>query len=192
MQPGVSATSPPSTAQTMMTAAEFAQRHGGDYLELVEGQVRELPMPFPKHSKICARITRFLDEYAEKYACGHVVSKDSFVQTRQNPDSVRGPDAAFYSFDRLPKGKIPDGLLPVQPDLVVEVRSPWERWNDLFAKVVEHLQAGVRVVIVLDEPTATASVYRADELQQIFHNGDALVVPDVLPGFSVPLPRLVE
>jgi hypothetical protein len=36
------------------------------------------------------------------------------------------------------------------------------------------------------------SVYRPDESQQIFHNGDALVVPDVLPGFSVPVLSLFE
>jgi len=36
----------------------------------------------------------------------------------------------------------------------------------MYAKVGDYLQAGVRVVIVLDEPTATASVYRPEELQQ--------------------------
>ena len=189
MQPITSTSSPRPAA---MTAAEFAQRYGGAYVELVAGQVRELPMPFAKHGKICLRIGRFLDEYAEKFDCGHVMSSDSFVQTRSDPDTVRGADICFYSYERLPKGKVPDGLLPIAPDLVVEVRSPSERWSDLFAKVVEYLRAGVRVVILLDEPTETASVYRNDELQQIFHNGDALVVPDVLPGFSLPVPRLFE
>lgn len=39
--------------------------------------------------------------------------------------------------------------------------------------------------------TASASVYRADELQQIFHNGDELTLPDVLSGFALPVSRLV-
>jgi Uma2 family endonuclease len=56
MQPLTSPLSPQSTPPTTMTAAEFAQRHGGDRVELVKGQVRELPMPFPKHGKICWRI----------------------------------------------------------------------------------------------------------------------------------------
>jgi Uma2 family endonuclease len=192
MPPNTTETSPRPSAVSELTAADFALRHGGAYLELVRGQVRELPMPFPEHGKTCLRIGRLLDEYAEKLACGHVMSNDSFVQTRSDPDTVRGADVCFYSYERLPKGKVPDGLLPVGPDLVVEVRSPTERWSDLFAKVVEYLQAGVRVALLLDEPTATASVYRSDELQQIFHNGDALVVPDVLPGFSVPVLRLFE
>ena len=149
-------------------------------------------MPFPKHGKICLRIGRLVDEHAEKHDLGHVMSNDSFVQTHSNPDTIRGADVCFYSYERLPKGKVPDGFLPVAPDLVVEVRSPSERWTEVYGKIVEYLNAGVRVVIVLDEPTATASVYRYDELPQIGYNGDALVVPDVLPGFSVPVLRLFE
>ena len=176
----------------LMSAKDFAQLHGGDCMELVDGIAQELPIASPKHGKICVRTSRYMDEYAEKHEAGHVMSNDSFVQTKTNPDTTRGADVSFYSYARLPKGKVPEGILPVAPDLIVEVRSPSERWNAVFAKVVEYLNAGVRVVIVLDEPTGTASVYRPDELQQIFQNGDELVVPDVLPGFSVPVKRLFE
>jgi len=189
MQPATSAPALPAGA---MTALEFAQRHGGDSVELVRGQMRELPMPFPKHGKICCCMGYFLNEHALKNDVGHVMSNDSFVPTGKNPDTVRGADLCFYSYSRLPKGQVPDGLLPVVPDLIVEVRSPSERWGELFAKVGEYLQVGVRAVIVLDPASASASVYRPDELQQIFHNGDALVVPDVLPGFCVPVQRLFE
>jgi len=80
----------------------------------------------------------------------------------------------------------------VAPDLVVEVRSPTDRWNAIFAKVSEYLTAGVRVVVVLDPATTSASVYRMDELQQIFHHSDVLTLPDVLAGFSVVVSRLFE
>ncbi len=193
MQPtSVPAVSPPAAPVPLMTAAEFAQRHGGDCVELVKGQVRGVPRPYPKHGKICYRFSFVLGQYLENHDLGRVMTNDSFVQTQSNPDTIRGADVCFYSYERLPKGKVPDGLLPVVPDLVVEAWSRSERWTELFGKVVEYLKAGVRVVIVLDEPTATASVYRPDELQQLFHNGDALVVPDVLPGFTVPVQRLFE
>jgi Uma2 family endonuclease len=182
----------PVPAAGLMSAVEFVRRHGGEHMELIDGIARELPIASPKHGKICLRIGRYLDEYAEQQDAGHVMSNDSFVQTKTNPDTTRGADVSFYSDTRLPKGKVPEGILPVVPDLIVEVRSPSDRWNAVFAKVVEYLEAGVRVVIVLDEPTGTASVYRPDELQQIFHNGDSLIVPDVLPGFSVMVKRLSE
>ena len=176
----------------LMSAAEFALRHCGDRVELVKGLVQELPVASQKHGRICLVTGRLMDEHAEKNDLGRITTNDSFVQTKSDPDTTRGADISFYSFERLPKGKIPEGILPMSPDLIVEVRSPSERWNAVFAKVVEYLNAGVRAVIVLDEPTGTASVYRPDELQQIFHNGDALIVPDVLPGFSVPVKRLFE
>ena len=96
----------------------------------------------------------------------------------------------FFSYERLPRGKMPDGLLTVMPDLVIEVRSPSDKWTRMFIKVGEYLAAGVRAVVILDPITTSASVYRADEFQQIFHNGDPLTVPDVLPGFSVEISRL--
>jgi hypothetical protein len=58
--------------------------------------------------------------------------------------------------------------------------------------VGEYLGAGVRVVLVLDEDSQSAPVYPPEELQQIFHNGDELVVPEALPGFSVSVRRLFE
>jgi Uma2 family endonuclease len=182
----------PATVPALMTAEEFARRHGGDRVELIRGQVRELPMPFPRHGKVCFTLARLIGNHAAEHDAGHVMTNDSFVPTRRAPDTVRGADICFYSYERLPKGPVPEGLLPVPPDLVVEVRSPNDRWVEIFAKVTEYLEAGVRVAVVLDPATATASVYRPDELQQIFDNGDELVIPDVLPGFGVPVRSLFE
>ena len=181
---------PSTDAPSLMTAEEFAQKHGHDYAELVKGQIVELPMPFPRHGRICLLAGRLFDEHAEKNDLGRVMSNDSFVKNRSNPDTVRGADLCFYSNERLPKGAVPEGLLPVVPDMITEVRSPTERWTQVFTKVAEYLEAGVRVVVILDPTTATASVYRPDELQQIFDNGDDLVLPDVLPGFTAPVKRL--
>ena len=176
----------------LLTAEEFAQLHGHQRVELVKGVVKELPRPFPKHGKRCATMVRLIGNYAEERNVGHVMSNDSFVKTKSKPDTVRGADVSYYSYERLPKGEVPDGLLPVAPDLVVEVRSPSDGWGEIFTKVGEYLGAGVRVVIVLDAVSLTASVYRADELQRIFTNGDELTVPEVLPGFAIAVRRLFE
>jgi Uma2 family endonuclease len=176
----------------LLTAEEFAQRYGGQRVELVKGVVKELPMPFPKHGEICGTIAYYLKDFALKHDCAHVMTNDSFVKTRSNPDAVRGADVSYYSYERLAKGEVPDGLLPVAPDLVVEVRSPSDGWSEIFTKVGEYLGAGVRVVVVLDAVSLTASVYRPDELQQIFDNGDELIVPEVLPDFAVAVRRLFE
>jgi Uma2 family endonuclease len=179
-----------TTPATPMTAEEFTGRYANRHAELVEGVVKEYPVPWPRHGKICLTIGRLIGNHVEAHDVGHVMSNDSWVRTGTNPDTVRGADVCFFGYERLPRGEVPDGLLSVAPDLVVEVRSPSDRWTEIFAKVAEYLRVGVRAVVVLDPATATASVYRSDELRQIFHNSDPLTLPDVLPGFSVAVDRL--
>jgi Uma2 family endonuclease len=181
---------PHAAPTALLTAAEFTARYEHVHAELVKGIVKEYPVPWPKHGKICLTIGYLLRRFMEDHDLGHAMSNDSWIQTGTNPDTVRGGDVCFFSYERLPRGEIPEGLLSVVPNLVVEVRSPSDRWGKIFANVIEYLEAGVLVVVVLDPATASASVYRMDEIQQIFHNGDALTLPDVLPGFSVLVERL--
>jgi Uma2 family endonuclease len=182
----------PASPPTLLTADEFARRFGGRYAELVDGVVQVLPVARQTHGVVCFKAAYALGSHVAAGDLGHVTINDSFVQTASNPDRVRGADICFFSYERLPKGPMPQGLVPVAPDLVIEVRSPSEGWNDVFIKVGEYLSAGVRAVVVLDMTTLSASVYRKDEFQQIFDNGDTLTIPDVLPGFTVPVRSFFE
>ena len=93
---------------------------------------------------------------------GQVLSNDSGVITERDPDTVRGADISFYSYQRLSKGPIPAGYLPFPPNLVVELCSPDDRWRDLLVKVNEYLEVGVTAVVVLDPEPRTAHIFRAD------------------------------
>jgi len=169
-----------------LTAEEFAQLpDSGRRTELVRGQVVEVPMPPPKRGSYCWRISRSIGNFVEDHGLGWVMTNDSWVKTERGPDTVRGADLVFWSYERLPKGDLPEGVIPIAPDLVVEVRSPSERWTNVFAKVLEYLNAGVRVACILDPATETFSVYRADEIQQILTVDDDFTLPDVLPEFRV-------
>jgi Uma2 family endonuclease len=179
-----------SLPATLLTAEEFATRYAHRHAELVEGVVKEYPVPFPKHGKICATISALLWTHVSQADSGHSMSNDSWIKTGSNPDTVRGADACYFSYERLPKGKIPEGLLSVAPELVVEVRSPTDRWTNIYVKIGEYLKAGVRVVVILDPGTEAVSVYRDDVFAQTLHNSDELTIPDVLPGFAVVVSRL--
>lgn len=175
-----------------LTGEEFALRYAGQSVELVDGQVIEVPMPSTKHGRICLVIARLIDEVAERGGLGRVMTNDSFIRVQDSPEKVRGADVTFYSYERLPRGPVPEGLLPVSPDLVVEVRSPSDTWDGVFIKVGEYLRANVTVVIVLDAATSTASTCRREAGQQIFKTDEELTIPDVLPGFAVAVRRLFE
>jgi Uma2 family endonuclease len=198
MTPAVLVSPPPVTtpaspaAIPLLTAAEFVAKYENHRVELVKGIVKEMPMATVKHGKICTRLICFLNEYVEKADLGHVVSNDSFVWVRKNPDTVYGGDVCFFSYERLPRGEIPEGLLEAIPELVAEVRSPSNTWTEMILKVLDYLSAGVKVVIVLNPPTKSIAVYRPDNEGDIFRNEQALVIPDLLPGFAVPVQRFFE
>lgn len=175
-------------APVRLSVDEFLDRYqDAPRAELVDGTVQEQPMTFPFHGFVCMRIGLLIGAHVEANDLGRVMSNDSWVRT--GPSSVRGGDLLFFSYERLPRGAMPRGLLPVAPDLVVEVKSPSDTWIEVLTKVVEYLEAGVRVVVVVDPDKPTVSVYRGDD-QTVFYPGDTLSLPDVLPGFAVAVDRL--
>jgi Uma2 family endonuclease len=177
-------------AVKLLTADEFAEQYTDRRFELVRGVPVETPMPNHRHGYTCVKIGRYLDEFAEASDLGRVMGNDTFVKVATNPDTLRGADVLFVSYERLPRGAVPDGVLDVIPELAVEVVSPTNLWTELFTKVEEYLAAGVRVVVILDPKTETASVYRPGVNQQVFRRADTLTIPEVLPGFSVPVAKL--
>lgn len=183
----------PATPPPLMTAEEFIRLHGDESgVELVNGRVVRLPMPGEVHGLVCSKANYYLTGYAIVRDTGRVMSNDTFVRTKV--DGCRGADVCFVSYSRLPKdrprGK---GPLAVPPELVIEVRSPSDRIGDIQIKVGEYLNAGVKAVVVLDPDIEAATIYTADEeIPQRRHNGDELTLPDILPGFSVPVRKFFE
>jgi Uma2 family endonuclease len=177
-----------------MTADEFAARHAGDRVEFLFGRVVELPMPQRKHGMVANMTAFYLTQHVIANGIGRVATHDSFVRvpTTDDPTKVRGADICYFSYARVPKGVELDSRMDVSPELIVEVKSPSDLWTEVFTKVEEYLANGVLAVVVLDPDRRTASVCRPGVDQQDFGAADTLVLPDVLPGFAVPVARLFD
>jgi hypothetical protein len=74
--------------------------------------------------------------------------------------------------------------------VAVEVWTREEPWLEAFRRMVEHLECGVTIVLFLSERHRSIYVYRDDVGPCRFEPDAALQVPDVLPGFSVPVAAL--
>jgi Uma2 family endonuclease len=180
---------PPAPNPPPRTAEEFAERYAGQRAEFLFGKVVFPPMPFQQHRKMCFNAAYLLGTHVVPNDLGHITTNDSFVKVpmRDDPEKVRGADVCYFSYERVPKGDFPGGLLDISPDLIVEVKSPSDTWTLVFTKVGEYLTNGVRVVVVIDVDSRSASVYRPTERQQIVEQNETLTLPDVLPGFAVPV-----
>lgn len=180
----------PETARQLLTAAEFgALPDEGEYrIELVRGRLVRSPRPMPLHARLVTRLGRLLDEFVENAGTGLVLTEPGVVLAR-DPDTVRGPDLAFYSHDRVPEGGYGAGFWG-PPDLAVEITSPTNRASETQAKVTEYLDAGVRLVWVVDPPTRSVTAYAASGAARIVRAGEAIEGDDVMPGFRLPLATL--
>ncbi len=177
-----------TTTQALLTADEFMRLYGGEpSTELVNGHVVRYPVPGCPHGYVVNNVSCILTPFVKANDLGRVFSCDTLIRTKAAPETLRGADVAFVSYKRLPKGPIPEGPLTVPPELVVEVRSPSDRLSVVTAKAEEYIDAGVQVVVYLDPRNESAAVYSGDDFPQRLHNGDELTLPDLLPGFAVPV-----
>jgi len=183
---------PPSSATRLLTEEEFVARHGSESrIELIDGRIVRYPMPGLKHGRVNYQLSSAFTLYLFQNPIGWVFTHDSFLRIRRNPDRVRGADLIFISYDRLPQdAEIVAGVMTHVPELVGEVKSPSDTWNEVFGKVEDYLTLGVTAVIVVDPETRTVLVLRRDQPQATFSEADTLTVPDVLPGFAVPVAHL--
>lgn len=182
-----------TVAERLLTAEEFRLLpDDGLPKELVRGRVVLMNVPAPRHGYICANVVGLLRPFVVDRQLGRVLCNDAGVVTERDLDTVRGPDIAFYSYARLPRGPFPEGYLGVVPELVFEVRSPTDRWRDVMAKVIEYTDAGVRVVCVLDPRTQTAHVFTAEEQPRVFLADQELTLPEILGEFRAPVRLFFE
>jgi Uma2 family endonuclease len=179
----------PTPGPTLITEEEFLEKYAHRYADLVDGHLVEFGMPNQRHGEVCSEAHYILTHFVKERQLGRTLTNDAHIRISQNPDKVRGPDISYFSFTRMPPGPAPNGPSGIIPELCVEVRSPSNTWSDIFIKVGEYIGIGVNAVLVLDPDTQTASVYRGDGHQQIFRADDELTLPEVLPGFAVPVRR---
>jgi Uma2 family endonuclease len=83
--------------------------------------------------------------------------------------------------------RISDTYLELAPDLVIEVLSPNDRPGEILAKVADWLEAGSRLVWVIDPERRIGRIYRQDGTESSITADGQLDGEDVLPGFSCPL-----
>ena len=174
-----------STVTQPITAEEFLAMDLGEGIhELVRGEIVEMPPPMPEHGRICFNAGFQLEAFARPTKFGYVLSNDSAVPTERGPDTVRGADICFYSEARWPRERVGWELIPVLPDLVVEVYSPSNRPGEMRDKVYEYLRAGVMMVWVIHPSKRQLWVYRMDELgPSVYSENDVVENLPELPGF---------
>jgi len=155
--------------------------------ELVAGRLREMKPPGAEHGIVAARIARHLDRHVERAELGIVFASEVGFHLAHAPDTVRAPDVAFVSRERVDETGIPRGYWPGPPDVAFEVVSPNDRRSAVEGKALDWLDAGTRAVVVVDPDLRAATVYRARDDIRVLDVGASLDLGDVIPGWDPPV-----
>lgn len=153
--------------------------------ELVRGELRKMSPSGHTHGKIAMRISVPLGNYVWKKKLGEIYAAETGFKLASNPDTVRAPDVAFVRQERVKKAENIQGFWPGAPDLAVEVISPGDSYSEVDEKVCEWLDAGTRMVVVVDPRNRSVTVYRSRDDITILSETDTLDGGDVVPGWNL-------
>lgn len=163
----------------------------GKRYELWEGKLVEIAAAREDHSRIGSRLIGLLFYFvAIQNDLGDVYGPDSTFDILGHGLS---PDVAFVAKGRLFESQCGMAVIPLVPDLAVEVKSAGDTFPEVKAKVKKYQQAGVRLIWMIVPGNKTVQVYRSgDDKPQKLGVEQELSGEEVISGFTVKVSKLFE
>ena len=176
------------TITDLITADELLQmKDDGFRYELVRGELIKMSPAGHQHGRIALNFTTPLDQFVRANQLGAVYAAETGFKLAADPDVVRAPDAAFIRRERVEAVGRTAGFWPGAPDLAAEVVSPGDTYAEVQDKVADWLDAGTRLVVVVNPSTQTVALYRSQSDIRILTMDDVLDGGEVVPNWTLPV-----
>lgn len=159
----------------------------GERYELVDGEAVAKVSPKFFHSRLTSTFWVELSAYTNEI--GRVMIEWSVILKRNGQDWVPVPDLLYVSYDRLSKDWCEDAPCPVVPELVIEIISPEQTFNQLADKAVDYLNAGVDRVWIVFPPMRSITVFFVASPPETYR-GDNLLKDDLFPNLELSADQL--
>jgi Uma2 family endonuclease len=160
--------------------------------ELVQGELRQMNPAGNVHGRVTMSFAWRLARYVEENQLGTVYAAETGFSLASDPDTVRAPDVAFVSQARVEAVGEVEGFWPEAPDLAVEVVSPGDSYAEVEEKVFAWLDAGTKMVVVINPRQRSATVYKSSIDIIALAEPDVLKGGDVVPGFELAVQEIFE
>jgi Uma2 family endonuclease len=155
--------------------------------ELIEGELKPMVPPGGEHGRLQAGLIVLLGSSVQESGFGEIFGEIGYV-LRRNPDTVLAPDISIVAANRLPADD--SGFLELAPDLAIEIVSPGNAPGEIERKVAIYLESGVRSVWVVYPAERQVVIHAPHAAPRIVSGDQTLEDPEILPGFSAPLPSV--
>ena len=174
----------------LVTAAELPDLSArlsvlGKRTELVGGDLIVMAPAGGRHGQVAHKAGLVIGNHVLGRGLGRMFAAETGFLLRRDPDTVRAPDAAFVSGERMGTDETPAGFLQLAPDFALEVVSPRDSQAAIRDKVADWMAAGTRLVWVLYPDTKAVEVHRQGQPPVAFHEADSLDGAPVFADFSV-------
>jgi Uma2 family endonuclease len=176
-------------AKTLLTAEEFDNYpfEEDKRYELDEGELIVMTRPAYRHNRVLKILLFKLMLYFEEHPIGEALLSENLYAL--SPTTRRAPDIAVILGDR--RAELWDAkVIPIIPDIAVEILSPSETVPQIHRKLKQYFQAGVKEVWLIDPQSRDAEIWTGPTLPEKFFGVDDTLTSPLLPGFAVFLAAL--
>ena len=181
-----------STTETKLITADelFEMPDDSSRYELVRGELKGMSPAGEEHGRVGMELAIPLGYHVKKNNLGKLYLAETGFLIETNPDTVRAPDIAFVSMERIKKNPRAKSYWVGAPDLVVEVTSPSDIVSKVEEKVTQWLEAGASMVWIVSPKLKTVTVYRSLTDIVTLTEKDTLDGGEVVPGFQIPVAEI--
>lgn len=175
-------------SKVLMTAEEFDNYPFAEdkRYELDEGEFLEMCKPAYIHNRVLKILMYALETYLRASRVGEMLISENLYAL--GPLTRRAPDAAVILGDRT--AELWDAkVIPIVPEIVVEVSSPSETPRMIHRKLKQYFAAGVKEAWLIYPEAREVEVWTGPTIPDHALAGDDVLVSALLPGFNL---RLVE
>lgn len=164
---------------TPLTLEAFLRLPDGDITyELKDGQAIAKMSPKRIHSCLQRTLLFLLSDWGNDGVCplqGDAYPEWAICLKRNETDWCPVPDITYISEAKLAGIELDNDACPVPPELVIEILSPGQSFEEMTQKALDYLAAGVeRVWIVSDRQPRSLTIFAPDTAPMTYLDDQAI------------------
>lgn len=156
-------------------------------VELVDGKIKRMGWNNIIHARLVSWLSRIIGNWASESGWGIILGGDAGIRTKR-ANTARGADVVCISFERYAKVGEKGKVIDLGPELIIEVMSPSNTWNDINDKLAEYFDLDAGEVWVVSPDHRKITVFDTEKSSRSYTAADdERLTSQQLPGFELVL-----